>query len=68
MVPLCAGIPDDPLLRGQQEANAVFRAFGDTAFSGDRYTADLNLKAVQAVPTYKRIVVSGISDGRLRPR
>jgi predicted nucleotidyltransferase len=48
----------------QREANAIARDLEETAFNGNRYTYDIDVEAVQAVPTYtediREIVVSGI--------
>lgn len=48
----------------QREANAVTRDLEDTTFNGNRYTYDIDVEAVQTVPTYtediREIVVSGI--------
>ncbi|GAA0203752.1 hypothetical protein GCM10009000_017400 [Halobacterium noricense] len=48
----------------QREANAVARDLEETAFDGDRYAFDIDVEAVQAIPTYtediREIVVSGI--------
>jgi predicted nucleotidyltransferase len=48
----------------QREANAVARDLEDTEFDGDRYAYDIDVEAVQAIPTYtediREIVVSGI--------
>ena len=49
----------------QREANAIARDLEDTEFDGNRYAYDIDVEAVQAVPTYmediREIVVSGIS-------
>lgn len=48
----------------QREANAVARDLEETAFDGDRYAYDIDVEAVQAIPTYtediREIIVSGI--------
>ena len=48
----------------QREANAVARDLEDTEFGGNRYAYDIDVEAVQSVPTYtediREIVVSGI--------
>lgn len=48
----------------QREANAVARDLEDAEFDGDRYAYDIDVEAVQAIPTYtddiREIVVSGI--------
>jgi predicted nucleotidyltransferase len=48
----------------QREANAIARDLEETSFDGDRYAFDIDVEAVQAVPTYtkdiREIVVSGI--------
>jgi predicted nucleotidyltransferase len=48
----------------QREANAVARDLEDTEFDGDRYAYDIDVEAVQAIPTYtedvREILVSGI--------
>jgi predicted nucleotidyltransferase len=48
----------------QREANAIARNFEEEAFNGNRYSYDVDVEAVQAVPTYtadiRDIVVSGI--------
>ncbi|MGQ3331049.1 nucleotidyltransferase domain-containing protein [Halorubrum sp. FL23] len=48
----------------QREANAVGRDLEDAEFDGNRYAYDIDVEAVQAVPTYtedvRGIVVSGI--------
>nr|WP_254534014.1 nucleotidyltransferase domain-containing protein [Natrinema gelatinilyticum] len=48
----------------QREANAVARDLEETEFGGDRYAYDIDVEAVQAIPTYtediREIVVSGI--------
>lgn len=48
----------------QREANAVARELEETEFDGDRYAYDIDVEAVQAIPTYtediREIVVSGI--------
>jgi predicted nucleotidyltransferase len=48
----------------QREANAVARDLEDRKFDGDRYAYDIDVEAVQAIPTYtddiREIVVSGI--------
>ncbi|WP_394327878.1 nucleotidyltransferase domain-containing protein [Halobellus clavatus] len=48
----------------QREANAVARDLEDADFNGNRYAYDINVEAVQAIPTYtediREIVVSGI--------
>lgn len=51
-------------VESQREANAVARDLGETEFDGDRYAYDIDVEAVQAIPTYsddiREIVVSGI--------
>ncbi len=48
----------------QREANAIARDLEETEFDGSRYAFDIDVEAVQAVPTYtediREIVVSGI--------
>ncbi|WP_176697286.1 nucleotidyltransferase domain-containing protein [Halorubrum sp. SD626R] len=48
----------------QREANAVGRDLEDAEFDGNRYAYDIDVEAVQAIPTYtediREIVVSGI--------
>lgn len=48
----------------QREANAIARDLEERRFDGDRYAYDVDVEAVQAVPTYtddiREIVVSGI--------
>jgi len=48
----------------QREANAVGRNLKDVEFDGDRYDYDIDIEAVQSIPTYtedvREIVVSGI--------
>jgi len=48
----------------QREANAIGRDLEDIKFDGDRYAYDIDVEAVQAIPTYtediREIVVSGI--------
>lgn len=48
----------------QREANAVARDLEEQEFGGDRYAYDIDVEAVQAIPTYtediREIVVSGI--------
>ncbi len=48
----------------QREANVIARDLEDTEFDGDRYAYDIDVEAVQAIPTYtediREIVVSGI--------
>jgi predicted nucleotidyltransferase/biotin operon repressor len=48
----------------QREANAIARDLEESSFDGDRYAFDIDVEAVQAVPTYtediREIVVSGI--------
>jgi predicted nucleotidyltransferase len=48
----------------QREANAIARELEERAFDGDRYAYDIDVEAVQAIPTYtddiREIVVSGI--------
>ena len=48
----------------QREANAVARELEERKFEGDRYAYDIDVEAVQAIPTYtediREIVVSGI--------
>lgn len=48
----------------QREANAIARDLEDREFDGDRYAYDIDVEAVQAIPTYtddiREIVVSGI--------
>jgi predicted nucleotidyltransferase len=48
----------------QREANAIARDLEETTFDGDRYAYDIDVEAVQAIPTYsediREIVVSGI--------
>jgi predicted nucleotidyltransferase/peroxiredoxin len=48
----------------QREANAIARDLEETAFDGDRYAYDIDVEAVQAIPTYtddiRAIIVSGI--------
>jgi len=48
----------------QREANTIARDLEDTEFDGDRYAYDIDVEAVQAIPTYtediREIVVSGI--------
>lgn len=48
----------------QREANAVARDLEDAKFDGNRYAYDIDVEAVQAVPTYtediREIIVSGI--------
>jgi len=48
----------------QREANAIARDLEETEFDGDRYAYDIDVEAVQAIPTYtediREIVVSGI--------
>lgn len=50
--------------KGQREANAVARDLEEIAFNGDRYAYDIDVEAVQVIPTYtediREIVVSGI--------
>ena len=50
--------------KSQREANAVARDLEDATFDGNRYAYDIDVEAVQAVPTYtkdiREIVVSGI--------
>lgn len=49
---------------GQREANAIARDLEEISFDGDRYVYDIDVEAVQAIPTYtediREIVVSGI--------
>lgn len=48
----------------QREANAIARTLEEKPFDGDRYSYDIDVEAVQAIPTYtediREIVVSGI--------
>jgi len=48
----------------QREANAIARELEETEFDGDRYAYDIDVEAVQAIPSYtediRKIVVSGI--------
>jgi predicted nucleotidyltransferase len=48
----------------QREANAIARDLEETTFDGDRYAYDIDVEAVQTIPTYaddiREIVVSGI--------
>lgn len=48
----------------QREANAIARDLEEISFDGDRYAYDIDVEAVQAIPTYsediREIVVSGI--------
>jgi len=48
----------------QREANTIARDLEETEFNGNRYDYDIDVEAVQAVPTYtediREIVVSGI--------
>jgi len=48
----------------QREANAIARDLEERTFDGDRYAYDIDVEAVQAIPTYtddiRKIVVSGI--------
>jgi predicted nucleotidyltransferase len=48
----------------QRDANTIARDLEETAFDGDRYVYDIDVEAVQAIPTYtediREIVVSGI--------
>ncbi len=48
----------------QREANAVARDLEEIEFDGDRYAYDIDVEAVQAIPSYtediREIVVSGI--------
>lgn len=48
----------------QREANAVARDLEDAEFDGNRYAYDIDVEAIQSVPTYtediREIVVSGI--------
>lgn len=49
---------------GQRKANTIARDLEDTEFDGDRYAYDIDVEAVQAIPTYsediREIIVSGI--------
>ena len=48
----------------QREANTIARNLEDTEFDGNRYAYDIDVEAVQAIPTYiddiREIIVSGI--------
>ena len=48
----------------QRKANTIARDLEDTEFDGDRYAYDIDVEAVQAIPTYsediREIIVSGI--------
>ena len=48
----------------QREANAIARDLEETEFDGNRYAYDIDVEAVQAIPSYtkdiREIVVSGI--------
>lgn len=48
----------------QREANTIARELEETEFDGDRYEYDIDVEAVQSIPTYtediRKIVVSGI--------
>jgi predicted nucleotidyltransferase len=48
----------------QREANTIARDLEDMEFDGDRYAYDIDVEAVQAIPSYteniREIVVSGI--------
>jgi predicted nucleotidyltransferase len=48
----------------QREANAIARELEETEFNGDRYAYDIDVEAVQAIPTYtddiREMIVSGI--------
>jgi len=48
----------------QREANTIARNLEDTEFGGNRYAYDIDVEAVQAIPTYiddiREIIVSGI--------
>lgn len=48
----------------QREANAIACDLEDTEFDGDRYVYDIDVEAVQSIPTYtedvREIIVSGI--------
>ena len=48
----------------QREANAIARELEETDFDGDRYAFDIDVEAVQSIPSYteeiREIVVSGI--------
>jgi len=48
----------------QREANAIARDLEEAEFDGNRYAYDIDVEAVQAIPTYtediREIVVSGI--------
>mgnify|MGYP000610363861 CR=1 FL=1 len=48
----------------QREANAIARDLEETEFDGDRYAYDIDVEAVQAIPSYtddiREIIVSGI--------
>ena len=48
----------------QREANAIARDLEEMTFDGDRYAYDIDVEAVQAIPTYtediREIIVSGI--------
>jgi len=50
--------------KSQREANTIARDLEDTEFDGDRYAYDIDVEAVQAIPTYtddiREIIVSGI--------
>lgn len=51
---------------GGQEVNAIARNLEDAKFDGNRYAYDIDVDAVQAIPTYTEdileIVVSGHSS------
>jgi predicted nucleotidyltransferase len=48
----------------QREANAISRDLEEMEFDGDRYAYDIDVEAVQAIPTYtddiREIIISGI--------
>jgi len=53
--------PDGPKVSGKR---TLLRANEETEFDGDRYAYDIDVEAVQAIPSYtediRKIVVSGI--------